>query len=175
MHATALYALHNKGTRRAVWPCAGTPWVKPSHEAAPAPAPLPLPAPAASELVELPTSARLALAGEAASPPGLPAALEAAAEWPPDVRCYAGELHSAEARVAAALARLAGQASRLPDAHDERVRRWLSRNEKETGAPRLQLAGALAQLCEPRAWRSWQRPMLYSVGVSFLLTVSYLL
>jgi len=42
--------------------------------------------------------------------------------------------------VAAGLARLAAQASRVPDAHEARVRRWLARNEKETGVPRRQSA-----------------------------------
>ncbi|KAK9822626.1 hypothetical protein WJX81_000268 [Elliptochloris bilobata] len=121
------------------------PWVKPSHQAAlppvtalaPAPAPAlePAPAvtPAAAEALEFPALAPLALARAVASLCALPEALAAAADWPPDVRCYAGELHGAEARVAAGLTRLAAQASRPPDAHEERVRRWLARNEKETG------------------------------------------
>ncbi len=42
--------------------------------------------------------------------------------------------------MAAGLARLAAQASRMPDAHEARVRRWLARNEKETGAPHRRAA-----------------------------------
>lgn len=121
---------------------AGPPWVNPARQTAPAPAPAALPVSATASgtpeaLPESGDSLPAALARAAGPPlPALPHALAvlAAADWPADVRCYAAELHGAEARVAAGLVRLAAQASQLPAAHEERVRRWLSRNEKETGA-----------------------------------------
>lgn len=138
---------------------AGPPWVNPARQAGPAPAPapaaLPVGAAASGALETLPEagdSPPAALARAAAPPlPALPHALAAlaAADWPADVRCYAAELHGAEARVAAGLVRLAAQASQLPAAHEERVRRWLSRNEKETGArlPSYSTSESKLELC----------------------------
>ena len=121
---------------------AGPPWVNPARQAGPAPAPAALPVGAAAsdalETLPEPGDSPPAALARAGPPPltALPHALAAlaAADWPADMRCYAAELHGAEARVAAGLVRLAAQASQLPAAHEERVRRWLSRNEKETGA-----------------------------------------